>query len=329
VTLPARTVQVDRLILARLRGFCAGVVRAIDVVEKALEVCGKPVYVRHEIIHNRYVVDELRRKGAVFVEELSEVPPGSWLIFSAHGVGPQVRREAADRNLRVIDATCPLVMKVHFEAISYAKQGYSIILLGHSHHVEAIGTFGEAPESIQVVGSVEGAEKVQVRDPERVAYLTQTTLSLDDTAGILDVLKRRFPKLAGPSKDDICYATQNRQNAVKSLVPKVDALLVLGAPNSSNSLRLREVSEKLGRRAYLIETAKDIRDEWLQDVRTLGLTASASAPEVLVQEVIEHCRRTYGVREVLEDETVTENMRFSIPQELEKLVQEKRGGNRS
>jgi 4-hydroxy-3-methylbut-2-enyl diphosphate reductase len=326
VSVPAGAVRVDTLVLAHLRGFCAGVVRAIDVVEKALEVCGGPVYVRHEIIHNRHVVEELRRKGAVFVEELSEVPPGSWLIFSAHGVGPEVRREAAERKLRVIDATCPLVMKVHFEAVSYAKAGYAIILIGHRRHIETIGTLGEAPDAIRVVGSVEEAEGVIVPDPERVAYLTQTTLSLDDTAGIVAVLKRRFPKLAGPAKGDICYATQNRQNAVKSLVPRVDLLLVLGAPNSSNSLRLREVAEKLGRPSYLIENAADIRPEWLAGVKTLGLTASASAPEVLVQEVITHCRREYGVREVLEDETVGENMRFSIPRELEKLVEEKRGG---
>ncbi|MFA6029065.1 MAG: 4-hydroxy-3-methylbut-2-enyl diphosphate reductase [Elusimicrobiota bacterium] len=326
MSVPAGAVRVDTLVLAHLRGFCAGVVRAIDVVEKALEVCGGPVYVRHEIIHNRHVVEELRRKGAVFVEELSEVPPGSWLIFSAHGVGPEVRREAAERKLRVIDATCPLVMKVHFEAVSYAKAGYAIILIGHRRHIETIGTLGEAPDAIRVVGSVEEAEGVIVPDPERVAYLTQTTLSLDDTAGIVAVLKRRFPKLAGPAKGDICYATQNRQNAVKSLVPRVDLLLVLGAPNSSNSLRLREVAEKLGRPSYLIENAADIRPEWLAGVKTLGLTASASAPEVLVQEVITHCRREYGVREVLEDETVGENMRFSIPRELEKLVEEKRGG---
>lgn len=315
----AASVKVDKLVLAKLRGFCAGVVRAIDVVEKALEVCGKPVYVRHEIIHNRYVVDDLHEKGAVFVEELEDVPDGSWLIFSAHGVGPDLRKEAAKRNLKVIDATCPLVTKVHLEAIKYAKEGYTIILIGHIDHVETIGTMGEAPEAIQVVGSVFDAEAVELKNPEKVAYLTQTTLSLDDTADIVAVLQRRFPKLKLPPKDDICYATQNRQNAVKSLVPNVDLLLVLGAPNSSNSLRLREVAESKGIPAYLIERAKDIRPEWLSDVKSLGLTAGASAPEILVQEVIDLCRRDFGVKEVVEDETVEEDMHFSLPYELSKL----------
>ncbi|MEK7743845.1 MAG: 4-hydroxy-3-methylbut-2-enyl diphosphate reductase, partial [Elusimicrobiota bacterium] len=269
--------RVETLVLAQLRGFCAGVVRAIDIVERALDVCGRPVYVRHEIIHNRHVVDELRAKGAVFVEDLSEVPPGSWLIFSAHGVSPQVRAEALSRKLKAIDATCPLVTKVHLEAIAFAKRGYSIILIGHIDHVETIGTMGEAFDAIRVVGSVPEAESVRVPDPRKVAYLTQTTLSLDDTADIVSVLKRRFPALVCPSKDDICYATQNRQNAVKSLVPRVDLLLVLGAPNSSNSLRLREVAKAQGvKRSYLIEKASDIRPEWLEGVRTMGLTASAS-----------------------------------------------------
>src|SRR5208282_2371302 len=207
-------VQIDTLVLAKLRGFCAGVVRAIDIVKKALEVCGRPVYVRHEIIHNRYVVDSLRAKGAVFVEETSEVPEGAWLIFSAHGISPAVRDEAKARHLRVIDATCPLVTKVHLEAIRFAKEGYTIILIGHDDHVETIGTMGEAPSAIRVVGSKEEAETVQVPDPSHISYLTQTTLSLDDTAEIVAILKRRFPKLVPPHKDDICYATQNRQNAV-------------------------------------------------------------------------------------------------------------------
>ncbi|HVE11974.1 MAG TPA: 4-hydroxy-3-methylbut-2-enyl diphosphate reductase [Elusimicrobiota bacterium] len=316
-------IQVDRLILAKLRGFCAGVVRAIDVVEKALEICGKPVYVRHEIIHNRFVVNDLRQKGAVFVEELSAVPEGSWLIFSAHGVSPAVRDEASARKLKVIDATCPLVTKVHLEAIKYAKLGYSIILIGHDDHVETIGTLGEAPEHMVVVGSAEEAELVQLKDPNKVAYLTQTTLSLDDTAEIIAVLKRRFPKLHCPPKDDICYATQNRQNAVKSLIPKVDLLLVLGAPNSSNSIRLREVGQAKGAKSYLIECAKDIRHEWLEGVKTLGLTASASAPEVLVQEVVDYCKKEFGVAEVLEDATVDEDVHFSLPYELEKIIKER------
>jgi 4-hydroxy-3-methylbut-2-enyl diphosphate reductase len=318
--LPSNDVQVQRIVLAKLRGFCAGVVRAIDVVEKALEVCGKPVFVRHEIIHNRYVVDDLRGKGAVFVEELKDVPDGSWLIFSAHGVGPEVVKEAAERKLKVIDATCPLVTKVHLEAIKYAKEGYTIILIGHDDHVETIGTMGEAPDSIIVVGDVFAAQAVDVPNPDKVAYLTQTTLSIDDTAEIVKVLKKRFPNLKLPPKDDICYATTNRQNAVKSMTPEIDLLLVLGAPNSSNSVRLREVAETKGLRAYLIERAADIKPEWLAGVKNLGLTSSASAPEILVQEVLDLMKSDYGVSEVLEHETVEEHMEFSLPYELEKVL---------
>ncbi|MBI3548363.1 MAG: 4-hydroxy-3-methylbut-2-enyl diphosphate reductase [Elusimicrobia bacterium] len=313
-------VHIDKLVLAKLRGFCAGVVRAIDIVEKALEICGRPVYVRHEIIHNRYVVDGLRAKGAIFIEDLADVPEGSWLIFSAHGVSPHVRDEAKARKLRVIDATCPLVTKVHLEAIRTAKLGYTIILIGHDDHVETIGTMGEAPNAIRVVGSKEEAERVVVPNPQMVSYLTQTTLSLDDTEEIVSVLKRRFPKLLCPEKDDICYATQNRQNAVKAMVPHVDVLLVLGAPNSSNSVRLQEVAESKGTRSYLIERATDIRAEWLEGARILGLTASASAPEILVQEVVDLCKREYGVTNVEEFETVQEDMVFSLPYELEQLI---------
>ncbi len=318
-TLP-RELQVDKLVLTKLRGFCAGVVRAIDIVEQALNALGRPVYVRHEIIHNRYVVDDLRAKGAVFVEDFSEVPEGAWLIFSAHGVSPQVREQARAKKLRVIDATCPLVTKVHLEAIQFAKQGYTIILIGHDDHVETIGTMGEAPEHIRVVGTREEAEAVEVPNPDKVSYLTQTTLSLDDTEEIVNVLKRRFPKLALPRKDDICYATQNRQNAVKAIVPHIDLLLVLGAPNSSNSVRLREVAQAKGAKAHLIERATDIRKEWMAGVKTLGLTASASAPEVLVQEVVDFCKRELGVRTVEEFETVEEDMKFSLPYELEQLI---------
>jgi len=316
-------VKVEKLVLAKLRGFCAGVVRAIDVVEKALEVCGKPVYVNHEIIHNRYVVADLSKKGAITVEDLNEVPEGSWLIFSAHGVGPEEHEKAATRNLKIIDATCPLVTKVHLEAIKYAKEGYTIILIGHDDHVETIGTMGEAPAHIIVVGTAIEAQSVEVPDPEKVAYLTQTTLSLDDTVEIVAVLKKRFPKLLCPPKDDICYATQNRQNAVKSIVPKVDLLLVLGAPNSSNSVRLREVAEARGTKAYLIERATDIKLDWLVGVKNLGLTASASAPEVLVQEVIDYCKGELGVETVIEDETVEEDVHFSLPYELEKIIKTK------
>ena len=312
--------RVETLLIAGLRGFCAGVVRAIDVVEKALEVCEGPVYVRKEIIHNRYVVEELRRKGALFVEEVEDAPDGSWLIYSAHGVSPEVRENARRRGLRTIDATCPLVTKVHLEALHYAKNGYTILLIGHEDHDETVGTLGEAPGAIRIVGSREEALAVDVPDPSRVAYLTQTTLSLDDTHEIVEALRTRFPAMASPSKGDICYATQNRQDAVKAMAPKIDALLVLGAPNSSNSIRLCEVSERAGVRAYLIERADQIRPEWLQGVRVLGLTASASAPEVLVWEVVDWCRERFGIETVREFETVKEDVHFSLPPELKAML---------
>jgi 4-hydroxy-3-methylbut-2-en-1-yl diphosphate reductase len=313
--------RIETLLVAGLRGFCAGVVRAIDVVDRALQVCDGTVYVRKEIIHNRYVVDELREKGARFVDEVAEVPEGSWLIYSAHGVSPEVREEARRRRLRTIDATCPLVTKVHLEAIQYARNHFTIILIGHEDHDETIGTLGEAPEMIRLVGTKEEAETVAVPDPDRVAYLTQTTLSLDDTREIVAILKRRFPRLANPNKGDICYATQNRQDAVKAMAPHVDALLVLGAPNSSNSLRLCEVARTQGVPAYLIERASDIRREWLSSVRVLGLTASASAPEILVREVVDYSRRYLGVQRVEEFETVREDVNFSLPTELKTLLE--------
>ncbi len=316
-------IRIEKLVIAKIRGFCAGVVRAIDVVEQLLAIVGKPVYVRHEIIHNRYVVDELRQKGAIFVEELSEVPNGSWLIFSAHGVGPDVVAEARSRQLKIIDATCPLVTKVHLEAIALAKQDYTIALIGHRDHVETIGTLGEAPEHMIVVGTVEEAEKVMVPNPDKVAYLTQTTLSLDDTREIVAVLKRRFPKLGAPKKDDICYATQNRQNAVKAMVPSIDLLLVLGAPNSSNSNRLVEVALAKGVKSRLIERAADIKDEWLEGVKTLGLTSGASAPEILFQEVVTMAKDRFGVTTIEEVETVEENEHFGLPAELTKMIKDK------
>ncbi|OGR49884.1 MAG: 4-hydroxy-3-methylbut-2-enyl diphosphate reductase [Elusimicrobia bacterium GWC2_65_9] len=319
------TITVDKLVLAKVRGFCAGVVRAIEVVERALVLCGGKVYVRHEIIHNRYVVEELHKKGAVFVEELSEVPEGSWLIFSAHGVGPDVVAEAKSRRFKIIDATCPLVTKVHLEAIALAKQAYTIILIGHRDHVETIGTLGEAPEHMVVVGNVKEAETISVPTPDKVAYLTQTTLSLDDTREIVSALRRRFPKLVAPKKDDICYATQNRQNAVKAIVPQVDLLLVLGAPNSSNSNRLCEVARSKGIRSHLIERAADIKDEWLEGVKTLGLTSGASAPEILVQEVVTLCKDRYCVASVEELETVVETEHFGLPYEIVNLVKAKEG----
>jgi 4-hydroxy-3-methylbut-2-enyl diphosphate reductase len=314
----------QKLLIAGLRGFCAGVVRAISVVEKALEICDGTVYVRREIIHNRYVVEALRRRGAVFIEELSEVPDGSWVIFSAHGIAPEVRETARQKRLRTIDATCPLVTKVHLEVVQYAKKGYTIIFVGHKDHDETIGTLGEAPGAIRVVGSKEEAQHVVVDNPENVVYLTQTTLSVDDTREIVEILHQRFPALQAPPKEDICYATQNRQDAVKALAAHVDVLLVLGAPNSSNSLRLCEVARARNIRAHLIETAADIELEWLRGVRVIGLTASASAPEVLVQQVIAFAREQLGVTEVEELDTVTEDVHFSLPPELSALTKQQR-----
>lgn len=312
----------EKLLIAGLRGFCAGVVRAISVVEQALDLCDEPVYVRKEIIHNRYVVDELRNRGAIFVEELDEVPDASVVIFSAHGISPEVRAMAREKRLFTIDATCPLVTKVHLEVLSFARKGYTIILVGHKEHDETIGTFGEAPGAIRIVGSREEAQRVQVGDPEKVAYLTQTTLSVDDTREIVAVLQERFPSLKSPGKEDICYATQNRQDAVKALAGHVDVLLVLGAPNSSNSLRLCEVARARNVRAYLIETAADIRPEWLEGVRVIGLTASASAPEILVQDVVAFAKKI-GVREIDELDTVVENVHFALPQELNALAEQR------
>jgi 4-hydroxy-3-methylbut-2-enyl diphosphate reductase len=302
--------------IAGLRGFCAGVVRAISVVEQALEICDGTVYVRKEIIHNRYVVEELRNRGAVFVEELDEVPDGGVVIFSAHGISPAVRDTARRKKLQTIDATCPLVTKVHLEVVHFAKKGYTIIFVGHKDHDETIGTFGEAPNAIRVVGSCEEAERVEVKDPQKVVYLTQTTLSVDDTRDIVEVLHRRFPALQAPPKEDICYATQNRQDAVKALASHVDVLLVLGAPNSSNSLRLCEVARARNVRAYLIETAADIRVEWLEGAKVIGLTASASAPEILVQQVVDFARTRLGIADIEELDTVKEDVHFLLPHEL-------------
>lgn len=310
----------EKLLIAGLRGFCAGVVRAISVVEKALEISDGTVYVRKEIIHNRYVVDELRDRGAVFVEELDEVPDSGMVIFSAHGIAPSVRDTAKRKQLYTIDATCPLVTKVHLEVVQYAKKGYTIVLIGHRDHDETIGTFGEAPDAIRIVSTKEEAAAVEVPDPDKVVYLTQTTLSVDDTREIVHVLEQRFPNLKAPPKEDICYATQNRQDAVKSLAEHVDVLLVLGAPNSSNSLRLCEVARSRNVPSYLIETAADIRMEWLDNARVVGLTASASAPEILVQQVVDFARRQLGITDIEELHTVTEDVHFSLPQELNALA---------
>jgi 4-hydroxy-3-methylbut-2-enyl diphosphate reductase len=305
---------ISEILLAGPRGFCAGVERAIDIVEVALSVCTPPVYVRREIVHNRLVVETLRQKGAIFVDELDEVPDDATVIFSAHGISPAVREEAGRRGLRVIDATCPLVTKVHLEAIRYARESYSIILIGHEDHDEVIGTLGEAPERIVVVDSVEEVERLVLPDPEKVAYLTQTTLSVDDTRDVIEALRRKFPKIVGPSRDDICYATQNRQTAVKRLVDDVDLLLVIGAANSSNAKRLVEVAQMAGTRAYLINDVGDIRPEWLQDSGRVGITAGASTPEILVSQAVATLR-TEGVK-VREVHVVEEDVRFALPQEL-------------
>jgi len=308
------------IVLAGPRGFCAGVDRAIDIVELALRVCPHPVYVRKEIVHNRHVVETLRAKGAHFVDELDEVPDGATVIFSAHGISPAVREEAESRGLRVIDATCPLVTKVHLEAIRYAREGYSIILVGHADHDEVVGTMGEAPDRMFLIAHPEDVDRLKVPDPDKVAYLTQTTLSVDDTRDCIEALRRRFPKIVGPSKDDICYATQNRQAAVKTVAGEVDVLLVIGAANSSNANRLVEVSRGMGTRSHLINDKNDIRPEWLEGVERVGITAGASTPEFLVTEVVDEVRRSRAaaVREV---HVVDEDVRFGLPRELEEMAQ--------
>ena len=301
--------------LAAPRGFCAGVDRAIDVVEMALQVHGAPVYVRHEIVHNRHVVDDLRAKGAVFTDDLADVPQGAVVIFSAHGVSPAVRAEAAERGLRALDATCPLVTKVHLEALRLARQGFSIVLVGHRHHVEVQGTLGEAPEAIVVVESVAEAETLAVPDPDQVAFITQTTLSVDDCRAIVEVLRRRFPGIREPAKGDICYATQNRQNAVKELARRCRTVFVVGAPASSNANRLVEVARNLGARAYLIESPGDIRPEWLEPGASVGVTASASTPEAIVQACVARLREMGGYR-VEPVRLVEERVAFPLPGDL-------------
>ncbi len=289
--------------------------RAIGVVNMALELYGAPVFVRKEIVHNKHVIEELAARGAIFVDELDEVPEGAVVIFSAHGVAPEVRASAAAKHLKVIDATCPLVTKVHLEAIRFAREDRSIILVGHAGHDEIVGTMGEVPDKIFLVGDPEEAERVQVADPERVAVTTQTTLGVDDTREIINILKRRFPKIVAPATDDICYATQNRQDAVKALARQAQLVLVIGSDNSSNSRRLREVAEIAGARAYLIEDASKIDPAWLKGVECVAITAGASAPEYLVQEVVEFFRRR-GVTDVKEVETVVEQVTFTPPLEL-------------
>ncbi len=305
----------QKVMLAKPRGFCAGVDRAIDVVNIALEIYEGPVYVRKEIVHNKHVVDELRRKGAIFVDSLDEVPDGATVIFSAHGVSPQVVRDASQKRLKVIDATCPLVTKVHLEARRFAREGRSIILVGHEGHDEVIGTMGQAPDNIHLVGSAEEVVALNLPNPEKVAVITQTTLSVDDTTEVIDALKQKFRTIIAPAHDDICYATQNRQTAVKALAGEVDLLLVIGSKNSSNSCRLKEVSESVGTRAYLIDDVTEIDPAWLEGVRCVGITAGASAPESLVEELVQYFR-DMGVTDFQEIDTVREEVQFSLPPEL-------------
>lgn len=304
-----------RIILARPRGFCAGVVRAIDIVELALKKYGPPVYVRHEIVHNKRVVEDLKAKGAVFVEELGEVPDGAITVFSAHGVAQKVADDARLRSLPVIDATCPLVDKVHKEGQRYSAQDYEIILIGHEGHPEVEGTMGRIPGPVYLVSSIADVDQLEVKRPERLAYVTQTTLSVDDTRDVINALKKRFPKIIGPDVKDICYATQNRQTAVRKLAKEVDVLLVVGAQNSSNSNRLREIGAELNVPSYLIDDAHALDSAWLEGADTVGITAGASAPEALVQELIARLSELDDV-EFVDFDGIQENVTFKLPQEL-------------
>jgi 4-hydroxy-3-methylbut-2-enyl diphosphate reductase len=307
--------QAKEILLAQPRGFCAGVDRAIEIVERAIAQFGAPIYVRHEIVHNRYVVEELSAKGAIFVEDLAEVPPGSHLVFSAHGVSRAVKVEADERGLSVFDATCPLVTKVHVEVAKMRAEGMEIVMIGHHGHPEVEGTMGQSDGGMYLIETIEDIEQLRVRDPNRLAYVTQTTLSVDDTAGIIDALKRRFPNVAEPKKSDICYATTNRQQAVKFMAPQVELLIVVGSPSSSNSSRLREVAEKNGVESYMVDDASQIDANWINGKTRIGVTAGASAPEVLVQQVITRLR-ALGVTSVRELDGVQEHVTFPLPKGL-------------
>lgn len=304
-----------KILLANPRGFCAGVNMAVDALETALAHFGTPLYVYHEIVHNRPIVERFRAKGVVFVDHVSEVPPGGTLLYSAHGVSPEVRQHSAERNLRAIDATCPLVTKVHTEAVRYAKDGYTIVYIGHEGHDEVIGTMGEAPDRMVLVEDAEDVEALTLSADAKLAFLTQTTLSVDETKIVIDALRRKYPQIVGPTKDDICYATQNRQEAVHELVPEADVVLVLGSQNSSNSNRLAEIARQQGRAAYLIDSVVELRDEWFQPSDTVLVTAGASAPEDHVEAVVEHLRTTFGAS--VETRTVREeHVNFPLPREL-------------
>src|SRR4051794_22594918 len=307
-----------KIILANPRGFCAGVNMAIESLERSLELFGAPLYVYHEIVHNKYVVERFKRRGVVFVEELDDVPEGAPLLYSAHGVAPQVREQARSRRLKAIDATCPLVTKVHLEAIKYANEGYTIVLIGHEGHDEVIGTMGEAPDRMILVETVEDVERLEI-NPPKIAYLTQTTLSVDDANVVIEALRKKFPQIANPPKDDICYATQNRQEAIRELAPRADLVLVLGSQNSSNSKRLAEIANALGPHAHLIDGVGEMKPEWFEGVETVLITAGASAPEDVVQECIESLQERYGA--TIEEEWVREeNVHFPLPKSLRELL---------
>ncbi|HEX5852958.1 MAG TPA: 4-hydroxy-3-methylbut-2-enyl diphosphate reductase [Solirubrobacteraceae bacterium] len=310
---------VEKLILAAPRGYCAGVDRAVQTVERALEIHGAPVYVRKEIVHNKHVVESLRERGAIFVDEHTEVPKGAVCVFSAHGVAPSVHAGAAERGLRTIDATCPLVTKVHREALRFAEEGYTIVLVGHEGHEEVEGTMGEAPERIVLVQSERDVEELEVEDPGRVAYVTQTTLAVDETAAILARLRERFPSIVGPRTDDICYATTNRQTAVKQMSGGCDLVLVIGSRNSSNSVRLVEVARDCGTDAHLIDNASEIQERWLEGTRIVGVSSGASAPENLVANLVDFFRAR-GVEDISEFEVVSEDVRFMLPKQIREAV---------
>ena len=314
-----------RVLLAAPRGYCAGVDRAVQTVEHALDLHGAPIYVRKEIVHNKHVVEELTKRGAIFVEEETEVPEGAMVVFSAHGVAPSVHENAAKRQLRTIDATCPLVTKVHVEARKFAADGYTIILIGHQGHEEVEGTTGEAPESIVLVQTEEEVETLEVEDPDRVAYITQTTLSVDETSAIIAALRRKFPNMTGPKTDDICYATTNRQQAVKELARECELILVIGSTNSSNSVRLVEVAREHGVSSHLIDFQHQVQEAWLEGVDTVGITSGASAPEELVEGLVEFFRQR-GAETVSELKTVEEDVRFMLPTKIRRQLAERDGG---
>jgi 4-hydroxy-3-methylbut-2-en-1-yl diphosphate reductase len=310
---------VQKLLLAAPRGYCAGVDRAVQTVQRALSIHGAPVYVRKEIVHNKHVVEQLRERGAIFVDEQTEVPEGAVCVFSAHGVAPSVRAGAQERGLQTIDATCPLVTKVHREAVRFAADGYTIVLVGHDGHEEVEGTMGEAPDQIVLVQNEQDVEELEIEDPERVAYVTQTTLAVDETTAILERLRERFPGIVGPRTDDICYATTNRQAAVKQMAASCDLMLVIGSRNSSNSVRLVEVARDCGTDAYLIDNAREIREEWLEGRKVVGISSGASAPEELVSELVD-AFRARGVSDVSEFDVVREDVRFMLPKQIRDAV---------